>query len=149
MQDVSGFGFTINIIASNTFPAGIPLTAFADDADPFDMPEIVVKDTAMGLNGDLITWSKAAPLKCKIAVIDGSLDDLALAVLLEANRTAKGKFPALDQITLTAVYPTGKTKSLTNGVISGGIPTSSVSTSGRIKTKTYDFVFENSVGTGG
>lgn len=147
--DVSGFGFTINVIASNTFPAGFPLTAFADDVDPFDMPSVDIVDTAMGVNGDMIWWSRAIPLKCKVAVIDGSEDDLNLQVLYELNRVGRGKTSAADIITVTAVYPSGKTISLTGGKLTGGMPSSSVASSGRVKTKTYDFSFEGRAGTGG
>ena len=36
--DVSGFGLVVNLIASNTFPAGLVLTQFAADTDPLDLP---------------------------------------------------------------------------------------------------------------
>jgi hypothetical protein len=62
MQNISGFGLSINIIASNSFPIGLLITEFADDSDPFDLPSIQIADKAMGLNGDLIIWSKANQL---------------------------------------------------------------------------------------
>jgi hypothetical protein len=148
MQDVSGFGFVINVIASNTFPAGFGLSQFADDGDPFDFPAITINDTAMGLNGDLITWSKASPLKTQIAVIAGSDDDANLSALLEANRTGRGKQSARDVITVTAVYPSGNTLSLTEGSITEGMSGTSVSSAGRLKTKVYHFAFENRIGVG-
>jgi len=36
MNDISVFGIRVQLVASETFPAGISLTQFADDADPFD-----------------------------------------------------------------------------------------------------------------
>lgn len=75
MEDISGVGLRVTIVASNTFPSGITITQFADDADPFDVPSMQLADKAMGLNGDLITWSKASPLTPTINVIPGSEDD--------------------------------------------------------------------------
>ena len=45
----------------------------------------------MGLNGDLIGWSKPNPIKITLNVIPQSFSDLNLAVLLEANRVGRGK----------------------------------------------------------
>lgn len=149
MQDVSGFGFVINVIASNTFPTGFTLSAFADDADPFDIPELTVKDKAMGLNGDLIVWSKANPINITLAVIAGSEDDLNMSALLEANRVGRGKFSALDVITLTAAYPSGNMLTLSPGTITAGMTGSSVASAGRVKTKSFAFSFENRTGVGG
>lgn len=142
-QDVSGFGFVMTVIASNTFPNGFGISAFADDSDPFDFPSIAINDVAMGLNGDLVSWSKAVPLKTTMGVIPGSDEDQNLAVLLEANRVGQGKTSARDLVTVTAIYPDGSTLSLTNGRITNGPPSHSVGSSGRIKTNVYGFAFEN------
>jgi hypothetical protein len=143
MKDVSAFGIRVQVVASNTFPAGINITQFADDADPFDTPSIQVADKAMGLNGDLITWSKANPITITLNVVPNSEDDLNLAVLLEANRVGKGKQSARDVISMTAVYPDGRTASFTQGVITDGMPSNSAQSSGRFKSKPYAFAFEN------
>ena len=142
MENVSGFGLRINCIASNTFPVGFLITEFADDSDPFDLPALQIADTAMGLNGDLITWSKANPIKTAISVIPGSFSDINLNILLQANRPGRGKIPALDTVTLTGIYPDGSFISLSNGIITDGIPGKAVASAGRIKTRTYNFSFE-------
>lgn len=142
-NDISGFGLRLRVVASATFPAGITLSQFADDADPFDFPDLTVAETAMGVNGDLITWSKANPLLVTVNVIPGSEDDQNLAILLEANRVGRGKQSARDQITLTAMYPDGKSNTASVGVITQGRPGQSVASSGRMKTKPYTFAFEN------
>jgi hypothetical protein len=147
MQDVSGFGLSLTIQASNTFPTGFTITKFADDADPLDIPEITIKDGAMGVNGDLITWSKATKIDIKIAVIPGSVDDANLNVLAEANRVGLGKTSALDTITFSAVYPNGSTVSLTGGSVMTFTPGLSVGGAGRTKTKVYGFMFENVIST--
>src|SRR4051812_24242460 len=100
----------------------------------------------MGLNGTLITWSVAAPIEIKVAVVPGSLDDQNLAILLEANRVGRNKSSAMDRITLTATYPTGPRKTLSPGRITGGPVASSVAAAGRLKSKTYTFTFENTSG---
>lgn len=142
MQDVSGFGLRIRLIASVTFPAGITLTQFADDADPFDLPSIQLADKAMGLNGDLITWRKANPINATVNVVPGSDDDKNLAVLAAANRVGRGKNSSNDVITMVGVYPDGRTVTLSSGAIMDGAPGNSVSSAGRMKSKAYAFAFE-------
>jgi len=141
-NDISGFGLRARLIASRTFPAGITLTQLADDTDPLDLPEIVVAETAMGVNGDLLSWSKANPVVVVLAVIPNSEDDRNLGILLEANRVAKGKQGARDAITVTVVYPDGRTKTVSGGTITTGRPGQSVTSAGRMKSKPYTFAFE-------
>jgi len=141
-NDVSGFGLRLRITASRTFPAGFTVTQFADDADPLDIPSLQIADTAMGLNGDLVSWSKANPIKPTVNVIPGSEDDRNLAVLLEANRVGRGKSGARDVITMTGTYPDGRSVTLSQGVITDGMPGNSVASAGRLKSKSYAFAFE-------
>lgn len=141
-NDVSGFGARVTLIASATFPQGVNLSQFADDADPFDIPSMNIGDTAMGVNGDLVTWSKANPAKVTLALIPQSDDDRNMAILFEANRVGRGKTSAGDIITLSAVYPDGTTKTFTGGKLTDGQPGSSVSSAGRMKSKAYMFHFE-------
>jgi hypothetical protein len=147
MQDISGFGLQVTLIASATFPAGIPLTQFADDADPFDIPSIQIADKAMGLNGDMIVFSKANPINLTLAMIPNSEDDNNMQILAEANRVGKGKNSARDRITLTGVYPDGKTITLTEGAVTDAMFGNSVASAGRMKSKPYIFSFENMVRT--
>ena len=143
MQDISVFGIRVQVVASQTFPSGINITQFADDADPFDAPSMQIRDKAMGVNGDLISWSKANPIPVTLNVVPNSEDDKNLGVLFEANRVGKGKQGARDVISITAVYPDGKTASFTQGVITDGQPANSAQSSGRMKSKAYTFAFEN------
>lgn len=143
MQDISVFGIRVQVVASQTFPAGINITQFADDADPFDAPSMQIRDKAMGVNGDLISWSKANPIPVTLNVVPNSEDDKNLSVLFEANRVGKGKQGARDVISITAVYPDGKTASFSQGVITDGQPANSAQSSGRMKSKAYAFAFEN------
>lgn len=146
MQDISGFGLRLNLRASVTFPAGVTITQFADDGDPLDIPSQQVADKAMGLNGDLIVWSKANPILVTINVIANSDDDRNLSVLLNANRVGKGKRSARDVITFTGIYPDNRQVTLTQGKITDGMVSNSVASAGRLKTKAYAFAFENASG---
>lgn len=143
MQDISAFGIRVRLVASVTFPAGIDVTQFADDADSLDVPQQQIADKAMGVNGDLIVWSKANPLNVTMNLIPASGDDRNLSVLLEANRVARGKRGARDVITLTAIYPDGTTQTWSQGRITDGVPGKGLASSGRMKSKPYMFSFEN------
>lgn len=146
MQNISGFGLADTIVASKTFPVGLYLTEYADDTDPLDIPSIQIADKAMGLNGDLVIWSKPQPINLVLSVVPGSFTDINLAILLEANRVGRGKIGARDVIQMTVSYPAGNFITLTNGAITDGPPASSVSSAGRLKSKSYSFTFENRIG---
>lgn len=141
-HNISGFGITVNVKASRTFPSGFDVTQFADDADPFDIADNTIGDAAMNLNGDLVAWSTAAPIDATLNVIPDSDDDKNLAALWTANRPSKGKTTANDEITLTRIYQDGSVVTLTGGVIVSGPPTTSAASAGRKKSKVYSFKFE-------
>ena len=142
MQDVSGFGLKVRVVASRTLPSGVTVTQFADDADPFDLPPIAIAAATMGLNGDLIIASSPQPIMVTLNVIPDSDDDRTLAAVFEANRVGRGKQGARDVITLTGVYPSGKSITLSNGAMTSGMPGASVASAGRKKSKAYIFAFE-------
>jgi len=143
MEDVSGTGIEITVIAAPTFPTGIKVSAFADDADPLDSPELQIAEWGMGVNGDLVIWRTPKPIEVTLNVIPNTEEDKNLAILYDANRVAKGKASVKDVITLIAKYPDGTTKMLTNGAIVSGMPLNSIASSGKTKSKPYKFVFEN------
>lgn len=145
MADISGYGLRIQLVASVTFPAGITLTQFADDADPIDNPSQQLRDKAMGLNGDLVTWSKANPILATLNLIPGSDDDRNMQVLAEANRVGKGKRATRDVIIMAIIYPDDSVITLTNGVITDAMMSNSVTSAGKLKSKAYSFAFENRV----
>jgi hypothetical protein len=146
VNNISGFGLGITILASNTYPVGIQITQYSDDSDPLDIPGLQIADSAMGLNGDLIVWSKANPIKATVSVIPQSDNDKDLSILLSSNRPGKGKAPVRDVISMVIGYPDGNFVLLSNGVITDGTPLSPVASSGRLKTRTYSFTFESYVG---
>lgn len=143
MADISGFGLVVNLIASETFPTGITLTQFADDADPVEMTSIQIADKAMGLNGDLITWNRAIPVPCVLSVIPGTDDDNNLAIIAENNRSGRGKIVTRDIISISIVYPDGTSLFLTQGTMTDSMFGKSIASAGRMKSKNYSFSFEN------
>lgn len=142
MQDISAYGIRVRVVASNTFPAGIDVTAFADDGDSLGVEPQEIAATAMGVNGDLVTWSRANPLPVVLNVIPTSEDDRNLQVLVEANRAGRGKSPSRDVITLTAAYPDGSVKTWSNGVLVNGRVGNSLTSAGRMASNPYTFHFE-------
>jgi hypothetical protein len=142
-MDISINGLEIVVKGSVTFPNGFSVTQFADDSDPFDLPDITIADTGMGASGDLVSWSTPVPIDLNISVIPNSDDDANLAILFEANRAGKNKRSAKDVITVTGIYPGGKKITMTNGVLILGAPANSGTSSGRMRSKTYGFRFEN------
>ena len=143
MIDVSGMGLVVNIKASNTFPSGFAVTQFADDGDSITFDEMEIGGSAMGLNGDLVTWGKVAPINVPINVIPSGDDDINLGILFEANRAGRGKKTAKDVITMTVIYPNGKSTTLSGGRLLKGKPSNSVASEGRMTSKSYSFAFEN------
>lgn len=145
-NDITGFGTVVNVIASNSYPLGIAVTQFSDDTDPVDMASIRIADTAMGVNGDLIKWARAATNPVVLNVIPGSQNDIDLATLANNNRVSQGKTGAQDVITLTVVYPDGSIVTFSNGVITDAMFGKSISGAGRLKTRSYAFSFESNTG---
>ena len=144
--DISGFGTQAWLRASNTFPIGFPITEFSDDQDAIDIPSLQIADGAMGVNGDLITWSKPNFLAVTVSVIPDGLSDINFALLLNANRVSKNKKGANDIITLALIFPQGNIITLITGRLTDGTPGNSVASAGRLKTKSYKIIFQDIVG---
>ena len=146
-QDITGFGSAISLIASVTYPAGIAITQLADDADVLDMASVKIADVAMGVNGDAVKWSRAITKPVTITVIPGSLDDINLAILAQNNNATQGQTNNRDVITITVVYPDSSTLTFANGFLTDSAFGNSISSAGRLKTKTYQFQFQNVTGS--
>jgi len=140
-QDISVFGLTGNLTASKTFPNGMSISEFADDADPLDSPDLEIADMSMGPNGDTITWSRPQLIEIVVNVIPQSQDDLNLTALADANRVAKGKSSARDEITIVWTYPNGMKVTASDGKMVTGPVVQSGSSNGRAKTKRFAFRF--------
>jgi hypothetical protein len=143
MENISGFGLVAQIVASSTFPNGFTVTQFADDADPLDSPDLTVADTAFGLNGDMIIWTRPVGIEITINVIPTSVDDMNLSALVDANRIGKGKQSARDTVGIVFNYPNGMIVNMSPGVVITGSIVPQVASAGRIKTRSYHFRFQN------
>ncbi len=143
MADVSAIGLGITLKASTTFPGGFQLTQFADDADPVDFPAATLAETAMDVNGNLISWSTPTPQDITVSVLPGSEEDENLQVLLQANRAAKGRRPARDVITMVVSYGDGSSTTCREGRIIGGPAAKSAASAGRLKSHSYQFAFQD------
>jgi len=142
MKNISGFGLQAQVTASNTFPNGFTVTEFADDADPLDTPDLDAADTAMGLNGDMIVWTRPQGIEISLNVIPRSQGDTNLDVLLSSNRVAKNKQSARDSVSIVISYPDGSTATMSSGIIISGPMLPQVASAGRLKTRMYRFRFE-------
>lgn len=143
--DISAQGLRIVLNASVTFPQGIVLTQFPDDVDAFDSPSQQLKDKATGLNGDLVTWSKSNHVPLTINVLPNTDDDRNLQVLARVNRSAKGRRPVNDVITVTILYASGESTRYVRGALTDAPLSDGVASSGRRKSKAYQFAFEDIV----
>jgi hypothetical protein len=143
MINISGFGLTVNVVASVTFPNGVSITAFADDADPLETGAVDLGDTGMGLNGDLGVWSRPQVYDLELNVFATTQDDKNLAAIFDANRIGKGKTSARDVINVVINYPNGEKVALNNGIMVTGTAFPPVSNQGRFKTRTYRFRFQD------
>lgn len=142
MENISGFGLLGNLTASKTFPNGVEISKFADDSDPLDAPDLEVADTAFGLNGDMVTWSRPTGIEIIVSVLPNSDEEANLAALVEANRVAKKKPGARDVIGLVLAYPNGDTAICSTGVVVTGPVVQAVASTGRMKTRQFKFRFE-------
>jgi hypothetical protein len=143
---ISGFGTQITLVCSVSFPLGLNISEWADDADPIDSPSVQIGDAAMANDGVLLGWSKGVPIPLVLSVRPTGEDDKNLTILADNNRVAQGRKPVNDEIIATIVYPSGNTVTLIRGKILDAIMVDPFSSAGRIKTKTYGFKFQDVLG---
>lgn len=142
MENISGFGLTGQVTASKTFPNGFTVSAFADDADPLDAPDIDVADKAFGLNGHMVIWSRPTGIDIILSVLPNTDDERNLSALTEANRVALGKPGARDEVSIVLNYPNGDVAICSSGANLTGPVIQAIASSGRMKTRSYRFCFE-------
>jgi hypothetical protein len=150
MADISGYGTNIQLVSTTTYPNGLSITQFADDADPIDVGTIALAETGMGLNGDMVKWSKATPIKVTINVLADSQNDRDLNILANSVRVQKGSTRSCEKINMTVLYPeccesTGIQNSdeYRNGYLLEAMVGKSITSAGRFKSRSYTFVFES------
>lgn len=142
MADISHLGTVVTLSASKTTGGSpISLTAFPDDADPFDIPEVDVAEYEIGTNGDVATWSVNKRIEVTLSILPCTEDNEVMLSLVATNRPQKGKPITKDVITLTRVSPNGEVIVLGKGRLLSASVSSSMQSSGRYKTPTYKFAF--------
>ena len=143
MFNISGFGTQISLIASSTFPNGIVLSQFANDADPIDISELKIGEADTALNGDLVVYSKPAVLHVAMNFIPNSDDDKNLQILFNNNRISKNHSSARDVITIVVVSIDGTKQTFNNGIMLTGFAGNSIASAGKYKSKKYSLAFED------
>lgn len=146
MQDTSSIGIAVRLTASITYPRGITFTAFPDDGDVGATGNTEIGGNASGVNGDLIWWKTVNGIEVNVPIIPNTVEESLLDALFNANRASKNRFPKKDIIQIVVTNPvTGIPKTYKNGFIKNGTAGYQYGGDGRIKTKTYGFVFEDMV----
>lgn len=164
MIDISmqGARFTIqNSLIGNG--KGNIVLEFSDEGTPIDFPDLETVGYAMTMNGELVTWTKPAPITFRLTVIPGSESDKKLRRLLYAGHIGGKKGNPIDQGSVyissatlevpsistsfgsgSAVQAAGKSYfTFTNGRMSGGQPGIGSNAEGKMSARTYNFVFES------
>lgn len=145
-QDTSSIGVAVRLKASVTYPMGILFTAFPDDGDIGASGDTEIAGNASGVNGDLIWWKTVNGIEVSVPIIPNTVEESLLDALFNGNRGAKNRFPKKDIIQITVINPvTGIAKTYKNGIIKSGAVGYQYGGDGRIKTKSYGFVFEDAV----
>lgn len=146
MYDISGFGSSVMILSSSSFPQGFSLTSFADDTDPIAIEPTEVSGFEPLYDGDIFTFDKAAPVLLSVSVIPASEDDINLKILLQMRKSNSTFLPFEDIVTMIITYPEGGRVVLSQGRILKGPLADSLAASGRKKGNTYHFVFGSFAG---
>ena len=146
MQDVSAFGTTITILATQSFPIGFTVDNFADDKDPLKIENIEATGYTFLIDGSLFIFDKAALIKVEISVIAASDDDINLKTMLQARKGSSSIIGLPDITTMTIAYGNGGVVMFTAGSIVSGPLGDSIEQSGRHPSNTYTFVFSDFAG---
>lgn len=141
MRDVSTFDTFVYLMASRTLPIGMKVTAFPDDVDPLQFPEVNIGEVLLDLNGRPISISRGEAIPVRISVLAGTTNDSLLSTIWNANRACNFSAPAKDEITLVLRYPDKTTKIFSKGAIVAGPASFDAQSSGRAKSSTYGFAF--------
>lgn len=136
---------------------------FSEEGTPVDFPDLETVGYAMTMNGELVTWTKPAPITFRLTVIPGSASDGKLRKLLYAGHVGGRRGHAIDQasviissatLTVPSIYTAGEINSTANaagkmtfefknGRLTGGNPAIGSNAEGKMTARTYNFVFES------
>lgn len=156
MIDVSMAGASIILKSKNGLVVSNPITEFADDGNPVDIPNLEVAGGNMNLNGLLVTWTKPNPVQISFTLIPGSDSERALHKFLAAVHVG-GKGSTVGEAFIESLvykYPTpnsqrsttGKntnTITFSNGRLLSGPPAVGTNNEGKASSTTWTFMFES------
>lgn len=141
MQNISGFGTKLTVVATVSFPVGFTVTEFADDKDPLKIEEVELTGHELLIDGSLFTFDKATAVKVAVSVIPGSDDDINLKILLQARKGSQSFIPLPDVTSIVISYGNGGLVGFSEGAIASGPLADSISDGGRLVGNTYTFIF--------
>ena len=144
----------------SAIPAGNIILEFSSDGTPIEFPDLETCGYEMTMNGELVTWTKPAPITWNVTVIPGSNSDVALRNLLYAGHVGGRRGKAIDQsyvritsavlevpsiTTNDSVVSAAKKLKFTfaNGRLTGGPTAIGSNAEGKMSPRTYKFVFES------
>jgi len=144
--DSSTIGVSARLVASQTYPNGITLTAFPEDGDLGVSGTTAIGSHASGVNGHLIVWKTANGVTVALPIIPNTEDAALMDRLYAANQPAPNKLIAKDIIQLVITNPvTGVPTTYKNGWLEEGPAGNQYGLDGRIKSKVYTMTFESVV----
>jgi len=146
MQDISGHGTGIVVLALKSFPFGFTLSNFADDEDPIKAKDIEPFGYEVLYDGSIFPHAKASPVEVSVAVIPNSEDDINLKILLASKPDSLSFLPFEDVTSMVITYPDGGRVVLSNGTIIRGPALDSIQATGRRKGNVYTFAFGSITG---
>lgn len=141
MFNISAVGFSMWISATTTFPIGFEVKDFADDVDPFELPDVPLGTSVKDLNGRVFFQNVPPIIQMYVNVIANSSSDKKLQTLYNSNLSASNKISNSDIITLMLKYQDGTNSLYANGKMIIGTPSVPIQTRGRYRSRRYGFVF--------
>ena len=158
MVDISMQGARLTLVCE-AISAGNIILEFSAEGTPIEFPDIETCGYEMTMNGELVTWTKPAPITWNVTVLPGTNSDVALRNLLYAGHVGgrRGKpinqkyvristamlyVPSIDSNGIVTSYG-GINFVFTNGRLSGGPMAIGANNEGKMSPRTYKFVFES------
>lgn len=158
MVDISMQGARLTLTVP-AITAGNIILEFSAEGTPIEFPDIETCGYEMTMNGELVTWTKPAPITWNVTVIPGTNSDVALRNLLYAGHVGGKKGRPIDQtyvrietavlevpsITTNGIVSAAGSLKFTfeNGRLTGGPTAIGSNAEGKMSPRTYKFVFES------
>lgn len=149
-MNIGEYGLRIFIVAAQTFPMGFELKTFSDDIDPVVFDRVRPVKYEHLIDGSLFFYNTSFALNLNISVISGSTDDQNLKMILQ-NKMSPSLVSSLfsdltgieDTMVMVVNYATNGSLILSDGNLIAGNIADTVLSSGRRKSNSYQFVFNN------